>query len=619
MNELFEEIYDLPMPENDNELVHYGVPGMKWGKRKEYVPVGRNKRVTDTGTGVHKTGSGLGTGKVGTGAVSKPRYSNPADAQKRAAQVARYRKLTQQVSKRLNKTVSASQIESTIKEVVSEAVSKKKGSGGGSKKKAAGSKAEKAKVAKASKGGGSGKKGASEKKSSEKKAKEEKAVKEKAFKMTSQFKSTIKSLHSEMLTAIKQRNANFNARESWFDEKDPESFTYWMGDLQAEFWDRIPDELKKDDDFSEEAKTALKDLYDDLKKAFDKEEATANKKKEQADAKAKREKEAADKKAASEKAKKEKEAAQEKVKSEKEKARKEAIAKAQETQRKRAEEDERRKRAVAKARSLLHSYHFEITKKEYQAIPDPKGDYISHHGVQGQKWGVRNGPPYPLSRQGITRSNYGKAMAFKKKDLGLKKSAKPGTSEYHCKTINKTGDINWSCSVNCFAFELRKRGYDVTLTNKNHNELKQHCYDHSSLDEQMSWYNKKDYTWADEKVPKEFIKTDIAFFDKSSPVKRFKNGKSLEAVFKDQPKGSRGVLAFMWADAFFWTGDRFGHVINWEKQGNKVVFWDCQNGKKITPDELAKTSMSNSMSYFRTDDGEINEEALKYLRKVGGF
>lgn len=23
--------------------------------------------------------------------------------------------------------------------------------------------------------------------------------------------------------------------------------------------------------------------------------------------------------------------------------------------------------------------------------------YISHHGIEGQRWGVRNGPPYPLS------------------------------------------------------------------------------------------------------------------------------------------------------------------------------------------------------------------------------
>lgn len=25
--------------------------------------------------------------------------------------------------------------------------------------------------------------------------------------------------------------------------------------------------------------------------------------------------------------------------------------------------------------------------------------YIAHHGIKGQQWGVRNGPPYPLSRQ----------------------------------------------------------------------------------------------------------------------------------------------------------------------------------------------------------------------------
>lgn len=25
-------------------------------------------------------------------------------------------------------------------------------------------------------------------------------------------------------------------------------------------------------------------------------------------------------------------------------------------------------------------------------------DYISHHGVEGQQWGVRNGPPYPLDK-----------------------------------------------------------------------------------------------------------------------------------------------------------------------------------------------------------------------------
>ena len=24
-------------------------------------------------------------------------------------------------------------------------------------------------------------------------------------------------------------------------------------------------------------------------------------------------------------------------------------------------------------------------------------DFLAHHGIQGMKWGVSNGPPYPLS------------------------------------------------------------------------------------------------------------------------------------------------------------------------------------------------------------------------------
>lgn len=34
---------------------------------------------------------------------------------------------------------------------------------------------------------------------------------------------------------------------------------------------------------------------------------------------------------------------------------------------------------------------------------------ISHHGIKGQQWGIRNGPPYPLnSSQGISKASYQK-------------------------------------------------------------------------------------------------------------------------------------------------------------------------------------------------------------------
>lgn len=39
------------------------------------------------------------------------------------------------------------------------------------------------------------------------------------------------------------------------------------------------------------------------------------------------------------------------------------------------------------------------------------GGYLQHHGVKGQKWGVRNGPPYPIEKDHITRDRNIKLIA----------------------------------------------------------------------------------------------------------------------------------------------------------------------------------------------------------------
>lgn len=38
--------------------------------------------------------------------------------------------------------------------------------------------------------------------------------------------------------------------------------------------------------------------------------------------------------------------------------------------------------------------------------------YLSHHGIQGQKWGVKNGPPYPLSGGDYSRSELNAKRRF---------------------------------------------------------------------------------------------------------------------------------------------------------------------------------------------------------------
>lgn len=49
--------------------------------------------------------------------------------------------------------------------------------------------------------------------------------------------------------------------------------------------------------------------------------------------------------------------------------------------------------------------------------------YLIHHGIGGQKWGVRHGPPYPLGKGGIKkRPNIVKSMLAKRKEKKAEKA-----------------------------------------------------------------------------------------------------------------------------------------------------------------------------------------------------
>ena len=46
-------------------------------------------------------------------------------------------------------------------------------------------------------------------------------------------------------------------------------------------------------------------------------------------------------------------------------------------------------------------------------------NYLAHHGIPGQSWGVRNGPPYPLTAQKVAKVK--KALAKRKKEKAAEK------------------------------------------------------------------------------------------------------------------------------------------------------------------------------------------------------
>lgn len=67
----------------------------------------------------------------------------------------------------------------------------------------------------------------------------------------------------------------------------------------------------------------------------------------------------------------------------------------------------------------IRLYEFDYDK------PELSEEILEHHGIKGQKWGVRNGPPYPLSRgksgSGGRNVRYGGAAPSKRKARKMKK------------------------------------------------------------------------------------------------------------------------------------------------------------------------------------------------------
>lgn len=134
----------------------------------------------------------------------------------------------------------------------------------------------------------------------------------------------------------------------------------------------------------------------------------------------------------------------------------------------------------------------EKTKKTVESILDriraklEEETTLEHHGIKGQKWGIKNGPPYPLDDETASKvrmkgewddkdggieeyRGYRTTKALKahpvEKLEDLKKLGKDDTVEDALQRINyDVGDgegRHFNCQNCAVAFEMVKRGYDV--------------------------------------------------------------------------------------------------------------------------------------------------------------
>lgn len=250
---------------------------------------------------------------------------------------------------------------------------------------------------------------------------------------------------------------------------------------------------------------------------------------------------------------------------------------------------------------------------------DAEQSAIEHHGIEGQKWGVRRGPPYPLgsgkisgnsnnsyegkyknrhaesakqialqfvktlvaytvpgagvAMNAVTLHKYAKSNLdtrdYTKKDGNVEKISEMkrkdsnSISEDDLKLINPgngNGRVN-NCGNCTVTYEMRSRGYDVVARRRASGVTI------STFD---SWFPGHEREHVDFN-PNPHEKTDD-FVDRSV--------KQLTSSIKSYGNNSRGYLAIRWG-APDGSIDGGGHVINWRVNNGKVEFIDAQSGKNF--------------------------------------
>lgn len=264
-------------------------------------------------------------------------------------------------------------------------------------------------------------------------------------------------------------------------------------------------------------------------------------------------------------------------------------------------------------------------------IGKDEGNYICHHGIPGQRWGKRNGPPYPLdyetaSKVRMNKNNGPQSHYFREENSDLRKSLDKHPVEklselkrlddvssgalldrftkINEKEDNETwDDRTYNCPNCALAFEMTNRGYDVksrpAKVGSNVGYIEKFFKD--------AKLKNSDYN------PGEDGETDIGMMGLNA-------GKKLRDEILNE--GGRGIIVIGWAsDSLMYEGDfsKTGrttkyHAINYKVENGDVKIFDTQSthdfkNKGIPFMETSSWYYSDprELYYMRTDNASIND------------
>ena len=204
--------------------------------------------------------------------------------------------------------------------------------------------------------------------------------------------------------------------------------------------------------------------------------------------------------------------------------------------------------------------------------------YLEHHGVKGQKWGVKNGPPYPLNQD--NNETKGRAVSITA-SIAKSKASKVHAEVEKYKNGGPAGNQN--CQLCTWSMEMQFRG---------ENMLPRPVYSPRDVELGLNGY-------------------DIV---KNPVKKRIKDSADIKQQIVDAGDGARFYTHVNW------KGSTGGHEFITMNIAGVPYVVDGQAGI------VAKMGSKEARSYFedinyansfivRMDDKEVNRDILKYNDK----
>lgn len=289
-------------------------------------------------------------------------------------------------------------------------------------------------------------------------------------------------------------------------------------------------------------------------------------------------------------------------------------------------------------------------------------NYLSHHGIQGQKWGKKNGPPYPLSAGAHSsaekKTMYGNSDQPKKDSdnrsalgfaavlalnivtlnpVGLAMNTKRLIDYGHSKTneaLEKARTEKLTIDKKT-GFRLKDRdftpeedmkhinpGYKNFNANTKNNcmlcttayELRRRGYDvHAGFtttgyqsNEALKWFPKAKMETAyspssdSKKAALERARAELGLNSGKDKYKQLS-----DTVLK-HGNGARGNLMVTWAGGS-------GHSVVWENRNGNFVIRDCQSNKTYSKPAQIRSLLSTTTSaqVVRTDNVDFDLKAIQ--------